>query len=143
MLGLVLELGFGHSGPWLQWTLDIYRTTIKAGQTFCRLSTSMSRSCFLKPFISSVFCLSSILLAADSCSARFFSPSTLSYSPQHTPPATVYSSHLLGPKNSQSPPPNGCRIVCSKSFFPAGTTNYATYHGNFLSVDNKHRKFRH
>ena len=36
-------------------------------------------------------------------------------------------------------PPNGCQIVCSKSFF--STTNYRYIsHGNFLLVDNKHKK---
>ena len=41
-------------------------------------------------------------------------------------------------KNSQFPP-NGCQIVCSKSFL--GRDNeLQVYHGDFLLMDNKHRK---
>jgi len=39
------------------------------------------------------------------------------------------------------PPPNGCQIVCSKSFFSVGAMNCTEIcHGNILLMDNKHRK---
>ena len=37
-------------------------------------------------------------------------------------------------------PPNGCQIVCSKSFFSVGSIDYE-YIRSFLSMDNKHRIF--
>jgi len=44
-------------------------------------------------------------------------------------------------KNLQFPhAPNGCRIVCSKSFFFGRDNELQTYHGNFLLTDSKHRK---
>ena len=42
-------------------------------------------------------------------------------------------------KKTYSPPPNSCRIVCSKSFFD-GDSELKIYPGNFLLMDNKHRK---
>ena len=36
-------------------------------------------------------------------------------------------------------PPNGCHIVCSKSFFSAGIVNYK-YITESLLMDNRHRK---
>ena len=60
--------------------------------------------------------------------------------------ASVYSRHLffwgggVHPKNVQSPSPNGCQIVCSKSFSRPGS-ELQIYHGNVLFIDNKHRQF--
>jgi len=44
------------------------------------------------------------------------------------------------PKNVQSPSPNGCQIVCSKSF-SRPDSELQIYHGNVLLIDNKHRQF--
>ena len=58
---------------------------------------------------------------------------------------SVYSRHLFGggipppkKKNLQSPP-NGCQIVCSKTFFRPGQW-IKICHGNFLLMDNTDRK---
>jgi len=42
-------------------------------------------------------------------------------------------------EKNHKPPPNGCQIMCSKSFFLPGN-ELRIYHGNFLLMDNKHRK---
>ena len=55
----------------------------------------------------------------------------------------VYTRHLLwrgeSPPKELTVPQNGCQIVCFKSFFRS-CNELQTYHGNFLLMDNKHRK---
>jgi len=56
---------------------------------------------------------------------------------------TVYSRHLSGgppPQKNLQFPPIGCRIVCSESFLFGRDNESQIYHGNFLLMDNKHRK---
>jgi len=58
--------------------------------------------------------------------------------------STVYSRHLFWRSCRGNPPnlhflPNGCQIVCSKSFF-FGRGIIQIYHGNILLIDSKHRK---
>jgi len=44
------------------------------------------------------------------------------------------------PQNLQFAPPNSCKTVCSVSFFRSRQRITNMHHGNFPSVDNKHRK---
>jgi len=58
--------------------------------------------------------------------------------------ASVYSNIFFGegnfPENLQSPSKKTAAKLCALNLFSAGTNELQIYHGNFLLMDNKHRK---